>query len=84
MNSGECSEIVFNNGYYVVTIMDTSSMMDNALQVTILPSTNMEKQSFYYYFSATFEVSIYQVIAKLSYIVHGLSYTYIATYKRKF
>ena len=54
MNSGECSEMVFNNGYYV----DTSSVMGNTLQVTIQPSSNMEKQSIYYYFSATMEVSL--------------------------
>ena len=35
LNNGECSEIVFNNGY-VVTIMATSTiMMDNTLQLTI-------------------------------------------------
>ena len=66
MNSEECSElqldatsaamILFNNGY-VVTTMHTSSMMhmDNALQVTIQPSTT--NHSIYYYFSSTFEVS---------------------------
>ena len=54
MNSVECSEVVFNNGY-AVTIIDTSSMMDNTLQVTIQPST--AKHSIYYYFSSTFEVS---------------------------
>ena len=55
INSGEYSEIVFNNGYAVI-IMDTSSMMDNILQVTIQPST--AKHSIYYYFSSTFEVSV--------------------------
>ena len=45
MNSEECSELdtaygammLFNNGYAVM--MDTSSMMDNTIQVTIQPST---------------------------------------------
>ena len=55
MNSVKYSEIVFNNGY-VATIMDTSSMMDNTLQVTIQPST--VRHSICYYFSSTFEVSI--------------------------
>ena len=61
MNSEQCSELdttstammLFNNGYDVI-IMDTSSMMDNTLQVTIQPST--AKHSIYYYFSSTFEV----------------------------
>ena len=63
ISSEECSELdttstavmVFNNGY-VLTIMDTSSMMDNTLQVTIQPST--AKHSIYYYFSSTFEVQV--------------------------
>ena len=67
MNSERCSELdttstammLFNNGY-VVTIMDTSSMMDNTLQVTIKSST--AKHSIYYYFSSTFEVSSYIAI----------------------
>ena len=37
--------ILFNNGY--VVIMDSSSMMDNTLQVTTQPST--VKDSIYYY-----------------------------------
>ena len=45
--------MVFNNGY-VVIIMDTSSMMDNALQLTIQPS--MVKHAIHY-FSSTFEVT---------------------------
>ena len=63
MNSEECSElditsaamILFNNGY-VVTTMDTSSMMDNTLQMTMQPST--AKHSIYY-FSSTSEVSVF-------------------------
>ena len=63
MNSEQCSELgttstammLFNNGY--VIIMDTSSMMDNTLQVTIQPLT--AKHSIYYYFSSTFEVSVF-------------------------
>ena len=63
MNSEQCSELdttstammVFNNGC-VVIIMDTSSMMDNTLQVTIQSST--AKHSIYYYFSSAFEVSM--------------------------
>ena len=63
VNSEECCELdtqsaamLFNNGY-VVTIMDTSSMIGNTLQVTIQPST--VKYSIYYYFSSTFEVSAF-------------------------
>ena len=57
MNSRECSEIVFNNGYTVIIIdssssSSSSSMMDNILQ----PSINTVKHSIYYYFSTTFEV----------------------------
>ena len=54
MNSRECSEIVFNNGYTVIIIdsSSNSSMMDNILQ----PSINTVKQLIYYYFSTTFEV----------------------------
>ena len=63
MNSEECSELdttygammLFNNGY--VVMMDTSSMMDSTLQVTIQPST--AKPSIYYYFSSTSEVSVF-------------------------
>ena len=61
--SEECSDLditsaamVFNNGY--VVMMD-NSMMDNTIQVTIQPSTG--KYSIYYYFSSTFEVSIFIV-----------------------
>ena len=68
MNSVECSKfdptsaaMIFNNGY--VVIMDTDSMMDNTLQVTIQPLT--AKHSIYYYFSSTFEVSVY--LAKATY-----------------
>ena len=57
MNSGECSEIVFNSGYST-TMMDGSSMMANTLQMAIQPSMNMVKHSIFYYFSPTFEVSI--------------------------
>ena len=67
----QCSELdttstammLFNNGYYVVIIIDTSSMMDNSytLQVTIHPST--AKHSIYYYFSSTFEASVYSSLA---------------------
>ena len=62
MNSRECSEIVFNNGYTVI-IMDSSSssMMDNILQ----PSINTVKHLIYYYFSTTFEVSKLDIIANL-------------------
>ena len=75
MNSEQCSELhttstammVFNNGYAFI-IMDTSSMMDNTLQVTIQPST--AEHSIYYYFSSTFEASVVQLLQKLcSYIV---------------
>ena len=52
MNSRECSEIVFNNGYTVTISDSSSSMMDNTLQ----PSINTVKHSIYYYFSITFEV----------------------------
>ena len=63
MNSEQCSEfdttsaamMLFNNGY--VVMMDTSSMMDNTLQVTIQPST--AKDSICCYFSSTFEVSVF-------------------------
>ena len=47
--------MLFNNGYDVM--MDTSSMMDNTLQVTIQPST--AKHLIYYYFSSTFEESVF-------------------------
>ena len=57
IKSGECSEIVFNNGY-AITMMDSNSMMANTLQMTIQPSMNMVKHSIFYYFSPTFEVSI--------------------------
>ena len=76
MNSEQCSELdttsaammLFNNGY-VVTIMDTSSMMDNPLQVTIQPQSTA-KHSIYYYFSSAFEASVVQPLQKLcSYIV---------------
>ena len=63
VSSEECSELdttstamLFNNGY-VVKIMDTSGMIGNTLQVTIQPST--VKHSIYYYFSSTFEVSVF-------------------------
>ena len=46
--------MVFNNGC-VVTVMDTSSMMDNNFLMTIQPS--MAKDAFYYYFSSTFQVA---------------------------
>ena len=62
INSEECSDLditsaamVFNNGY--VVIMD-NSMMDNTLQVTIIQQST-GKYSIYYYFSSTFEVSIF-------------------------
>ena len=51
--------MLFNNGY-VVIIMDTSSMMDNTLQVTIQPS--MAKHAIYYYFSSTFEVAKHRLL----------------------
>ena len=57
MNSRECSEIVFNNGY-AITIMDTSNMMDNTSQMPIQPSINTFKHSMCYYFSTTFGMSI--------------------------
>ena len=47
--------MLFNNGYDVM--MDTSSMMDNTLQVTIQSST--AKHLIYYYFSSTFETSVF-------------------------
>ena len=47
--------MLFNNGY--VVMMDTSSMMDNTLEVTIQPST--AKHLIYYYFSSTFEASVF-------------------------
>ena len=70
MNSRECSEIMFNNGY-TITIMGSSDMMDNTLQMIIQPSINLVKHSIaiYYYFSATFEVSKLVHIAKLSYTI---------------
>ena len=53
MNSEECSELdttstamMFSNGHHVITIMDTSNMMD-------------KKYSIYYYFSSTYEVSVF-------------------------
>ena len=53
MNSEECSELdttstamMFSNGHDVITIMDTSNMMD-------------KKYSIYYYFSSTYEVSVF-------------------------
>ena len=54
MNSRECSEMVFNNGYTAIIIdsSSTGSMMDNILQ----PSINTVKHLIYYYFSTTFEV----------------------------
>ena len=63
VNSEECSDLditytammLFNNGY--VVMMDTSSMMDNTIQVTIQPST--AKHLIYYYFSSTFEMSVF-------------------------
>ena len=63
MNSEEYSEfdtisaamMLFNNGYVVMT--DTSSMMDNTIQVKIQPST--AKHPIYNYFSSTSEVSVY-------------------------
>ena len=65
MNSEQCSELnatsaamVFSNGH-VVTMMDSSSMMDNTLP----------KNSIYYYFSSTFEVAICKCIAIFSFIV---------------
>ena len=69
MNSTECSEIVFNNGYTVI-ISDSSSsssMMDNILQMTIQPSINLVKHSIYYYFSPTFEVSVLDHCIKLKF-----------------
>ena len=62
INSEECSDLditstammVFNNGY--VVMMD-NSMMDNTIQVTLQPST--ANYSIDYYFSSTFEVSIF-------------------------
>ena len=53
MNSRECSEIVFNNGYTVIISDSSSSMMDNTLQ----PSINTVKHLINYYFSITFDVS---------------------------
>ena len=54
MNSRECSEIVFNNGYTVIIMASSSSssMMDDILQ----PSINTVKHLIYYHFSITFEV----------------------------
>ena len=60
MNSEGCSELdttstammLFNNGY--VVMMDTSSTMDNTLQVIIQPSTAKHAIQ---YFSSTFDVS---------------------------
>ena len=74
MNSEECSEldttsvamILFNNGY--VVMMDTSSMMNNTLQVTIQPST--AKPSIYYYFSSTSEVSVFCHCKKLQWLIN--------------
>ena len=57
MSNREYSEVVFNNGYAITTI-DSSNMMDNILQMTIQPSITMVKQSIFYYFSTTFEVSV--------------------------
>ena len=62
INSEECSDLditsaammVFNNGY--VVMMD-NNMMDNTIQVTLQLST--ANYSIYYYFSSTFEVSIF-------------------------
>ena len=49
----QCSELdttstvmMFSNGHHVITIMDTSNMMD-------------KKCSIYYYFSSTFEVGVF-------------------------
>ena len=54
MNSRECSEIVFNNGYTVIIIdSSSSSVMHNIIQ----PSINIVKHLIYYHFSTTFEVS---------------------------
>ena len=47
--------MLFNNGYDVM--MDNSRMMDNTLQVIIQPST--VKHLIYYYFSSTFETSVF-------------------------
>ena len=66
MNSGECSEIVFNNGY-AITVIDSSSMIANTLQITIQPSINLMKHSIYYYFSSTFEVSVLDHCIKLKF-----------------
>ena len=63
MSSEQCSEfdttstamMLFNNGYAVM--MDTSSIMNNTIQVTIQPST--AKHSIYYYFLSTIEVSAF-------------------------
>ena len=46
--------MLFNNGY--VVMMDTWSMMDNTLQVTIQPST--AKHSIFYCFTSTLEVCL--------------------------
>ena len=82
MNSEQCSEfdttstaiMLFNNGY-VVIIMDTSSMMDNTLQVTIQPST--AKYLIYYYFSSTIEVSSYMYLTIKLLIIHSYTYNVI-------
>ena len=47
--------VLFNNGY--VVMMDTRSMMDNTLQVTIQSST--AKHLIYYYFSSTFKANAF-------------------------
>ena len=62
INSEECSDLdvtsaamVFNNGY--VVMMNTSSMVNNTIQVTTQSST--AKHSICCYFSSTFEVSVF-------------------------
>ena len=58
MKSEKCTEhstssiaMVLLNNDHLVTIMDTSSMIDNAYA--------LQKNSIYYYFSSTFEVRVY-------------------------
>ena len=76
MNSEESSELdtasaammLFSNGY--VVMIDTSSMMDNTIQVTIQPS--IAKHSIYCYFSSISEVSVFCHCTKLATMVKKL------------
>ena len=70
MNSRECSEIVFNNGYTEI-MASSSSMMGNILQ----PSINTVKHLIYYHFSTTFEVSkLDHCKVKTTYMHYLISY----------